>query len=229
MFDVTNLFLKWISFLYSGTYNYKSFLHLYLSYIIQLILQCFVVVLVQRTHPATMLLMLLIMITTSILIINISVTHYLKLDVSPPRQYITLTMLLSYQIVLPCIVLLLIYRSYLQLLYICVVCLHYCNVVLYLDVSIFCVMTKYCSIDNNIFVCLAILFLQSPPVLVYHIILACNNLILFYNIIMSVSTKYNTVMFLLLYYIVVLSRILMFCCFVMLVCTVILNYYFVTL
>ena len=75
MFDVTILSLKWISFLYSGTYNFESFLHLNLSYIIQLILQCFVVVLVQMTHPATMLMMLLIMITTSILIIDISVTQ----------------------------------------------------------------------------------------------------------------------------------------------------------
>ena len=57
---------------------------------------------------------------------------------------------LSYQIVFLFIVLLLIYRSYLQMLYICVVCLHYYNVVVYLDISIFCVMTKYCSIANNI-------------------------------------------------------------------------------
>ena len=131
-------------------------------------------------------------------------------------------MLLSYQFFLPCIVLLLIYRSYLQLLYICVVCLHYCNVVLYLDVSIFGVMTKYCSIDNNIVFCLAILFFQSPTIIVCHTILVCNNIILFCNIIMFVSTNYNTVMFLLLYYIVVLLSILMFYCFVMLVCTVIL-------
>ena len=75
MFDFTILSLKWISFLYSGTYSLNSFLHLYLSYIIQLILQCLVVVLVQSTHPAVLLMMLLIMITTSILIIDISVTH----------------------------------------------------------------------------------------------------------------------------------------------------------
>ena len=108
MFVVTILSLKWISFLYSGTYNYNSFLHLYLSYIIQLILQCLVVVLVQRTHHTTLLMMLLIIITISILIIDISVTHSLKLDVSPPTLCITFTMLLSYQIVPPLIVLLLI-------------------------------------------------------------------------------------------------------------------------
>ena len=112
-------------------------------------------------------------------------------------------MLLSYQIVPPLIVLLLIYRSYLQLLCICVVCLHYCNVVLYLDVSIFCVMTKYCSIANNMGFCLAFLFLHSTTVNVCHIILACNNLLLFCNIIMFVFTTHNPVMFLLLYYIVV--------------------------
>ena len=95
------------------------------------------------------------------------------------------------------------------------------NDIFQLDARIF-VMITYCFIDNIIVLCLVLLFLHSHNVIVCHVILVCNNLILFCNILMLVFPNYNNVMCLLLSYVVVLSILLMFYCSVMLVCTVIL-------